>query len=263
MKKQYYFLSGLPRSGSTVLANIMMQNPDVYVSSTSGLPGLIRPLRDGWHKISAHRAMSESESLEMQRNVYQHVIDGYYAHVDRPIVIDKSRDWPNLIEILDWTLSAEQDVKIIATVRDVRQVIESFEELYIKTSATKIPGGLEGKNTMENRADYFASSDHTVGASYTALRDAVNRGWGDNIHFVRYSQLCSNPEFILSEIYEFLGEDNYKHNFMQIEQVTFEDDRIHTYSDLHKIETELKPAKVRNRLGAYGQKFENQSFWDG
>ena len=34
-KKTYFFLSGLPRSGITLLGAILEQNPDIYVGATS------------------------------------------------------------------------------------------------------------------------------------------------------------------------------------------------------------------------------------
>ena len=37
MNKTLHFLSGIPRSGSTVLAAILNQNPETHVSTTSGL----------------------------------------------------------------------------------------------------------------------------------------------------------------------------------------------------------------------------------
>lgn len=35
--KKYYFISGLPRSGSTLLANILAQNPRFHATATSGI----------------------------------------------------------------------------------------------------------------------------------------------------------------------------------------------------------------------------------
>ena len=34
-KKTYFFLSGLPRSGTTLLGAILEQNPNIYVGATS------------------------------------------------------------------------------------------------------------------------------------------------------------------------------------------------------------------------------------
>ena len=49
MKKQLHFLSGIPRSGSTVLAAILNQNPITHVSTTSGLVHALDGLANTWH----------------------------------------------------------------------------------------------------------------------------------------------------------------------------------------------------------------------
>ena len=48
MKKQLHFLSGIPRSGSTVLAAILNQNPETHVSTTSGLVHALDGLANTW-----------------------------------------------------------------------------------------------------------------------------------------------------------------------------------------------------------------------
>jgi len=40
--KEIYFINGMPRSGSTLLCNILAQNPEFHVTPTSGLSELVR-----------------------------------------------------------------------------------------------------------------------------------------------------------------------------------------------------------------------------
>jgi sulfotransferase len=39
--KEYYFISGLPRSGSTLLSGILKQNPKFYADIASPVSGII------------------------------------------------------------------------------------------------------------------------------------------------------------------------------------------------------------------------------
>lgn len=48
MNKSIYFLAGLPRSGSTLLANILAQNPSIYVTPTSGIVDMLVQVRNSW-----------------------------------------------------------------------------------------------------------------------------------------------------------------------------------------------------------------------
>lgn len=259
MKKQYFYLAGLPRSGSTVLCNILLQNPDVYASSTSSLPIFIESVKNQWD--DKHRHLSKCESRTIEKGVLQGIIDGYYAHIDKPIIIDKSRNWPNLMETLTWVFDKEP--KVIACVRDVRQTLESFEELFRETLAVGMPSQFaNGFVTMEQRADAMATREGPVGSAYEILRDAVSRGWKDQILFVRYEDLGGNPASVIHNIYKFLELEPFDHDFNNIVQLTKEDDRVHKFEGLHDIEPKLRPAKLRSNLGQFGEKFGNLNFWE-
>ena len=43
-----HFLSSLPRSGSTLLASLLNQNPDVFASNTSNLCEVMGAVIDAW-----------------------------------------------------------------------------------------------------------------------------------------------------------------------------------------------------------------------
>ena len=63
--KKLYFLSGLPRSGSTVLAGILNQHPDVHASSTSGLLDmLVGTLRAWSSSLSVKASTMDNEEQE-------------------------------------------------------------------------------------------------------------------------------------------------------------------------------------------------------
>ena len=49
MKQKLFFQSSLQRDGSTLLQNIVGQNPDFYVSPTSGLVDLMLGTRIGYN----------------------------------------------------------------------------------------------------------------------------------------------------------------------------------------------------------------------
>lgn len=251
-------MAGLPRSGSTILSNILMQNPDIYVSETSNLPLFVNSIKNEWAKN--HMNISKETADIIEKNVLRGLIQNYYEHIDKPIIIDKSRVWPSLIETLDWI--NDEPPKIIACVRDPRQIIESFEELYIKTLAKGMPPHLSGETTtIQQRAETIASGKGSLGSAYIALKDSIDRGHANKIHFARYESMGRNPAAYINEIYAFLKIDKFDHHYDNILQLSNEDDRIHGYDNLHDIEPNLRPAHMRKRLGEYGKKFEGLEFW--
>jgi sulfotransferase len=53
MQKTYHFISGLPRSGSTLLANVLAQNPRFETTATSSILGIISNIREQWDPMFA------------------------------------------------------------------------------------------------------------------------------------------------------------------------------------------------------------------
>jgi sulfotransferase len=95
--------------------------------------------------------------------------------------------------------------------------------------------------TALGRVETFVDDAQPVGRAYNAIRDALTRGWKDHIHFIDYEDLTSKPEGTLTGIYRFLDEARYDHNFVHVEQVTFEDDFVYGFKDLHTIRPKVEP----------------------
>ena len=223
-------------------------------------------VRNQWDKLIEFRAMPKEQSDEAKRRVLRGILDSYFADVERPVVFDKSRGWLAHIEMAEWVLGRK--VKILVPVRDVRDILASFELLWRNASKkTQIAG--EEKNyvqfqTIEGRLDFWARGDQPVGLAYNRVKDALIRGYGDRLHFVKFEQLTSNPRHTMREVYRFLGEDWHEHDFDNVEQVTIEDDRVHGFDNLHKIRRKIEPVPPRYPvvLGQAAKKFDGLNFWD-
>ncbi len=96
--KRIYFLAGLPRSGSTLLANILAQHPKMHVTPTSGVVDMLVQVRNGWDQNDAFRAMERKLSEEVKGNVLRAMLQAYFSHVDKPVCIDKNRYWAEFLE---------------------------------------------------------------------------------------------------------------------------------------------------------------------
>ena len=124
MDKQLYFLSGLPRSGSTVLAAILNQNPATHVSTTSALGAALEGLATTWHNdpLLIENDKDRSKLAQTMRGV----IDAFYKELSKPIIIDKSRNWPTPVIMQAMAQVLGQKPKIVATVRSVPDCMASF-----------------------------------------------------------------------------------------------------------------------------------------
>jgi sulfotransferase len=72
--KSYYFISGLPRSGSTLLSGILKQNPDFYADIASPVQGLTGNSIDVITSGESNLNITEDQ----RKNLMYGVFDGYY-----------------------------------------------------------------------------------------------------------------------------------------------------------------------------------------
>src|SRR5271170_1757594 len=249
MDKRIYFLAGLPRSGSTLLANILAQHRQIYVTPTSGIVDMLVHVRNAWDLNDAFQATDRQLNEANKERVLRAMLEAYFAHTDRPICVDKNRYWAEFLEMAAALVGGREKVKVIVTVRDLRDVLASFELLYRKTSALgqvqTEPAAVLKFKTAAGRVETFIDAAQPVGRAYIAIRDAITRGWADCMHFVDYEDLTRHPRETLAGIYGFLGENPHRHEFDRVEQVTFEDDFVYGFKDLHRIRPQVAPQAPR------------------
>lgn len=264
MNKTIHFISGLPRSGSTLLCNLLNQNPEFGVTGTSGILGVVAQIRNTWNMSSELLA---SATDEQKMNVMKGALQGYFKDFEQEIVFDKSRGWTGYIEMAEKLIG---DVKIVACVRDLTDILASFEKVYRKNSGTNIfPQEKQFPVewlTVEGRTGVMVRGDQPVGSAWSRLKDALQRGHENKIHLVEFVDLTTDPEGTLKKIYEFLAKPYYKgHDFNKVEQTIFENDLFHGMGkDLHTIKSKVKPvvSDARKVLGEETfRKFSNQEFW--
>ena len=118
--KRIYFLAGLPRSGSTLLTNILAQNPQFYVTPTSGIIDMLVQVRNFWDRNEAFRAHDRQLNETLKRNVLRSMLRGYFEHTEAPVCLDKNRYWCEFLEMGEALLEAREQVKVLVTVRDLR-----------------------------------------------------------------------------------------------------------------------------------------------
>jgi sulfotransferase len=242
--KTIHFVSGLPRAGSTLLCNILSQNPEFQATATSGCLDILFGLRNQWNNLIEHKADPCPERLN---KVLKAAFYTYYDDLAKPIVFSKSRGWITYIEMIEQITG--QKAKILVPIRPVVDILTSFEMLYRETSKVKQPPG-EAENyfqfqTVNGRCNFWLRADQPVGLALNRVADVTRRGLNDRLHFVEFGRLTTNPKQKMKEIYDFLGKEYFDHNFDHVEQVTHEDDEIHGFVNLHKIRNKIEPVPSR------------------
>jgi sulfotransferase len=209
------FLSGLPRTGSTLLTSILSQNPDIHAEGNSAVCQLMWDMQ---------QSCLNSEQLKANRRYWD--IDAfvsaipkiYYRDTKRKIIVDKCRSWtlpPNLEMIKKYII---KDPKIIVMTRPVDEIVSSFERL-------------DRSYTKEN---LLIPGSEPIMRSLDGVNYAKENNNGEFL-FVEYRDLINNPLKTISDIYKFCGWKLFKHNFKKIDSYFKEDDSIYGIQDMHKI----------------------------
>lgn len=242
MVENIFFQSSMPRSGSTIFQNIMGQNPDFYVTPTSGVLELIFGARANFSNSPEFKAQ-ETELMQAGfKEFCKQGMFGFYNSVtDKKYVLDKSRGWGVYRPFLN---SIYPNPKIVCLVRDLRSVVCSYEKIYRKNqnlSHDPIRDDLSARGTtVHKRVDEWMNPSNTIGRSLERIFEIIRQGYDNQILFIRYEDLCLQPEVQIKKVYEYFEIPYFKHDFDNIHQITKEDDTVYGLSnDLHKIRPSL------------------------
>lgn len=247
--KKIFYQSSLPRSGSTVLQNILAQNPDIYCTPTSGVLELITGARVAYTESLEFKAQDHELMKSGWQSFAKMGMNGFYeAITDKKYVIDKSRGWGIHYDLLQFIHNEEP--KIICMVRDLRDIFASLENNYRKYPEryNNIVNWEKGQGTsVPKRVDIWAQAI-PIGIAIERLSEIFRRGIYSKMLFVKFEDLCLYPDIEIRKIYEYLNVPFYQHDFDNIEQITKEDDEVYGLPDGHTIRKKLEPVPSKANI---------------
>jgi len=254
--KQYYFISGLPRAGSTLLSAILRQNPEFYANIASKVPTIV----DSTIEIISNSNQDSIINEVQRKNIIYGIFNGYYKNVNQPIVFDSGREWTSrtflLKELFPYT-------KIICCVRDIISILNSFETIFSKNPLYKNKL-LRYNNDVYSRCHELMNEENgIVNVPLLYLRE----GYAANpemIMLVEYEDLCRSPEKTMRKIYDFLKIPYYNHDFDSVEYSNEKFDENVNVKHLHTVRKKVEynpprcilPSELISKYSSY-----NLEFW--
>ncbi|MQK16643.1 sulfotransferase, partial [Escherichia coli] len=122
---RFHFISGLPRSGTTLLAALLRQNPRFHAGMTSPVGALFTGMLN---QFSAGSEFGPVIQQPQRRRLLQGLFDSYYAdQTDKQVLFDTNRLWTSKLPAIR---DLFPQAKVIACVRNVAWVMDSIERLY-------------------------------------------------------------------------------------------------------------------------------------
>ena len=207
--KQLFFLIAQPRSGNTLFASIMNQNPEIACTPNSITLEIMKDLfllkqTDVFQNYPDHKSLD---------NVLDVVYDTYYKDWPQPIIIDRGP----VMTAGNFALMQKhfkRSFKCIILLRDTIDVLASYMKWY-----TENPDAFVNKlaNTDEEKLSIVMNKEGAVAKDLEAIKNSYN--YKDICHYVKYDDLVSQPEQEIRKVYQFMNLPYFPHRFDNLQQV--------------------------------------------
>ncbi|TAM96615.1 MAG: sulfotransferase [Rhodanobacteraceae bacterium] len=257
--EKLHFISGLPRSGSTLLSAVLKQNPRFHAGMTSPLGDMVATLvaeMSGKNDFSV--VISDAQRAAILRGVFQNFYGGFLG---TEVVFDTGRIWCSKLPML---AALFPNSKVIACVREMPWVLDSVERLVRRQplNANKIfhfnPNG-----TVYSRAEALIDVNGMVGFSFQATKDAFyGQHAPGHLLLLTYESLTRDPRAAMQAVYKFIGEPWFEHDFEHIEYNADEFDARLGLPGLHTVHSKVSAPKRETVLPPdLFNRFAKDSFW--
>lgn len=251
-----HFISGLPRSGSSLLAAILRQNPAMHAGMSGPMCGIVGSLL---RSMSPGNEYSHFVSDDQRRRIIASAFSEYYAdRADKRIIFDTNREWTAHLPMLSELFP---EAKVICCLRSPAWILDSIERRIqsIPFARTKL--------FPADSAESVYRSGHTLKRGLLALpMQSLRQAWfGEHAHRligVRYESLTAQPQAVIGRLYELLGLPSFPHDF---ENGVFEEPEFDAQlgvPDLHKVRRRVEPNERATILPPDIFNPNDRSFWD-
>ena len=227
--KKLFFLVAMPRSGNTLFASVMNQNPEIAATPNSITLEIMKDLfllkqTDVFKNYPDHRSLD---------NVLDSVYDNYYKDWPQRIIIDRGPVMtPGNFSLMQKHF--KRPFKCIILLRDLIDVLASYIKWYTE-NPDAFPNKYNCKNDDE-KLSMIMNSKGAVAKDIEAIKNSYN--YPNLCHYVKYDDLVTEPEQEFRKIYKFLNEPYFEHRFDNLDQVKVNglsyDDKI-VGRNMHKL----------------------------
>lgn len=226
---QFVCLSGLPRSGSTLLSAILSQNPLIHAEGNSAVCQIM------WdtHASCFTKANEQLRANNREQTIFDLVSQIphiYYKNIPEKIVVDKCRSWTVEANFNMLKHYVDKNVKIIVLEREITDVVKSFAKLFRKN-------GIHDE-TREN--NLLSPNTDPIMRSLLGIQWAKNNNQDNSFLFINYSDLINDTKNTIDKIYTFCGWEKFQHDFKNIIPKYPENDEIYKLPGQHSIRPKIK-----------------------
>jgi sulfotransferase len=231
MKKKYIGLSGLPRSGSTLLSSILSQNPDIHAEGNSAVCQLMADMQQSCNGNSKGQLLANNRH-DTTKDLVSSIPGIYYKDVKASIIIDKCRSWTLPLNMDMFYNYLDSNPKIIVLERPIIDVVKSFVSL-------------RKKNNWQGNLEQGLLDDWSepIVRSLNGIKLAKENNKGEFL-FIQYDDFINNTKDTISSIYKFCELKPYTHDFNNIINKHPENDEVYGMIGQHDIRPTISKRNI-------------------
>lgn len=234
---EFHFLTGLPRSGSTLLAAILRQNPAFHASFMSPVGSIVSVAQnDMGPQNEAFQQITDTQREKILRGI----IENYYQDFPERVIFDQNRRWTTNIFLLGKLFP---ECKLIAMVRSPAEILASFERLHRQNAlATSRLYGTQNQHIYQ-RLGHLMDNQGVMGFAINSFRTAFYSEERSRMLVIEYDELVQKPKTVMGAIHGFLKEPAFMYDFNRIEPIPGADvfdASLNTYG-LHSVRKHVEP----------------------
>jgi sulfotransferase len=260
MSKTYNFISGLPRSGTTLLSTILNQNPRFSAGISDPLEMYVNSvIKD----TSTAVGMEAAVPIPKRKEIIKGLFDSFYNDSNE-VCFNTNRGWAANTALL---ADLFPTFKMIVCLREIPWILDSFEQLNSKNPYTVKPlYHHQQLGTVYERCGMLMGNMPNFGGYVAGPLANVKQSMFSNerqhICYVEYDTLVKHPLSTIQQIYTFLNESYFDHDFNNVEASYDEFDEQTKIIGLHtvrkKVEFKQRPTVLPSDLWT---QYESSSFW--
>ena len=247
--QQLHYCLGLPRTASTLIMNILNENPRIFTTGTCCMPYFFDVCKSRSGEVAEFVALDKDVLDKSYINFLRQGMRGWFeAMTDKPIVFSKARSW---LEWFPTTFAIDPNSKYLVILRDLRDIICSFESLLWKYPQVTY-GDRENpfyQEPFEKRMEiYCTDGTSLLGRPLHRLPHLVEVAQKNpNSFFIcKHEHFNDKPRETLQMIYQWLGEPNFEHDLDNIPEPDYkENDTVYRSLVSHKTRTKLEKLESR------------------
>ena len=228
--KKYYFISGLPRSGNTLLASILNENENILATCQSIFPSIFYDLQTITQENDVYKNYPQDKRFE---TFYKNLFNNFFINDNEKYIIQRG-EFITPINLQNLKNYCPNNIKIVILVRDVADVLKSF----INHSYSYKNYYLNQFETNDEKAEFLIEDHVYITTMIESIKILIENNEIDNYLLIDYDKFILQPQYYLEKIYSYYKIKNFNHNLENIKQLAGYKDYLYDHN-LHKINPKI------------------------